>query len=76
MEIIIIFYYTYADILADRYADFKKKLQCEILSEFLLFYKLYINLNMFSFSGEDIEEEPQEELTAEQRQGQNYRLPN
>lgn len=31
---------------------------------------------MFSFSGKDIEEEPQEELTAEQRQGQNYRLPN
>lgn len=31
---------------------------------------------MFSFSGEDIEEEPQEELTAEQRQGQNYRLSN
>lgn len=31
---------------------------------------------MFSFSGEDIEEEPQEELTAELRQGQNYRLPN
>lgn len=30
MEIIIIFYYTYADILADRYADFKKVLQREI----------------------------------------------
>lgn len=37
---------------------------------FLLFYKLYINLNIYLFSGEDIEEEPQEELTAEQRQGQ------
>lgn len=31
---------------------------------------------MYSFSGEDIEEEPQEELTAEQRQGQYYRLSN
>lgn len=28
---------------------------------------------MYSFLGEDIEEEPQEELTAEQRQGQYYR---
>lgn len=37
---------------------------------FLLFYKLYINLNIYLFSGEDIEEEPQEELTTEQRQGQ------
>lgn len=37
---------------------------------FLLFYKLYINLSIYLFSGEDIEEEPQEELTTEQRQGQ------
>lgn len=43
MEIIIIFYYTYADILADRYADiladryadFKKVLQREILSVYI-----------------------------------------
>lgn len=30
-----IFYYTYADILADRYADFKKVLQREILSVYI-----------------------------------------
>lgn len=35
MEIIIIFYYTYADILADRYADFKKVLQREIISVYI-----------------------------------------
>lgn len=29
-----------------------------------------MNLNIYLFSGEDIEEEPQEKLTTEQRQGQ------